>query len=92
MKFKDAILIPGIILPLIPAVLMGRVGYGGFYLGVWVMFYIAFGLLGELWSKKTRDKTISEDISDTPRWLFLMVVISWAMFPLCLIIHWWMGR
>ena len=91
MKFKDAILF-GLVFPFIPAMIMGFMGYGWFYLGVWVMFYTAFALLGELWSKKTRGKTISADISDTPKWLFWMVVSSWVLFPLGLIIHWYMGR
>ena len=92
MSLKDALLIPALLLPLVPATIMGFLGYGWFYLGVWVMFYVAFGLLGELWSIKTRGKSVSNDISDTPMWLFLMIVVSWVLFPLTLIIHWWMGR
>ena len=92
MRLKDALLIPGLLLPIVPAIIMGIIGYGWFYLGVWVMFYIAFGLLGELWSKKTRGKTISTDISDTPIWLFGLIVASWVLFPLVLIIHWAMSR
>ena len=92
MSLKDALLIPALLLPLVPATIMGFLGYGWFYLGVWVMFYVAFGLLGELWSKKARGKTISTDISDTPVWLFWMIVGSWVVFPAILIIHWYMGR
>ena len=92
MGFKDALLIPALIIPLVPAVIMGIKGYGWFYLGVWIMFYVAFGILGEWWSKKARGKTISTDISSTPFWLFAMVVGSWILFPIGLIIHWWMGR
>lgn len=92
MRLKDALLIPVLLIPLVPATIMGFMGYGWFYLGVWVMFYVAFGLLGELWSKIKRGKTISEDISSTPMWLFLFIVISWVLFPIGLIIHWWMGR
>jgi len=92
MKVKDALLIPGLLIPLIPAAIMGFMGYGWFYLGVWIAFYVIFGLAGELWSKIVRKKTISTDISDTPFWLFLLVVISWIAFPIALIIHWWMGR
>lgn len=92
MRLKDVLLIPGLLLPLMPAAIMGFKGYGWFYLGVWAMFYVAFGLLGELWSMKTRGKSISEDISDTPSWLFWLIVASWVLFPLVLILHWWMGR
>ena len=92
MKFKDMLLIPVLLLPLIPAVIMGFMGHGWFYLGVWGMFYVAFGLLGELWSKIKRGKTISTDISETPMWLFLMIAASWVIFPAGLIIHWWMSR
>ena len=87
MKLKDALLIPGLLLPLIPAVIMGLKGYGWFYLLVWVAFYTAFGLL-EWWSTKKRGKTISQDISSTPGWIFWMVVGSWVIFPLMLILHW----
>ena len=92
MRLKDALLIPGLLLPLIPATIMGFMGYGWFYLGVWVAFYAIFGLCGELWSKIARGKTISNDISDTPIWLFVLVVVSWIAFPAMLIFHWWMGR
>lgn len=91
MKLKDKMLF-GLLAPFIPATIMGFMGYGWFYLGMWFIFYAAFGILGELWSVYVRKKTISQDISDTPMWLFLMIVASWIIFPAILIVHWWMGR
>ena len=91
MKLKDKLLF-GLLFPFVPATIMGFMGYGWYYLATWVFFYAAFGIFGEWLSVKTRGKTVSTDISDTPKWLFWMVVASWVLFPLGLIIHWYMGR
>ena len=69
MKFQDAILIPVLLLPLVPAVMMGFKGYGWFYILVWVAFYVFFGIC-EMLSKKFRGKTISRDIANTPAPIF----------------------
>jgi len=91
MKLKDKLLF-GLLFPFIPATIMGFMGYGWYYLATWFFFYLAFGIFGEWLSVKTRGKTVSNDISDTPMWLFLLIVSSWIIFPLILIVHWWMGR
>jgi len=89
--FGDLILIPALLIPLIPAFLMGRAGYGWFYLLVWIAFYIFFGIC-EMLSKKFRGRTISQDISKTPPKIFWFIVVSWLILSLGLSLHWYLGR
>lgn len=91
MAFGDMILIPALLVPLVPAIIMGFKGFGWFYLLVWVAFYIFFGIC-EMLSKKFRDKTISQDISSTPPKVFWFIIASWLILSLGLSLHWFLGR
>jgi hypothetical protein len=91
MKLKNALLF-GLLVPFIPATIMGFMGFGWYYLATWFMFYLAFGIFGEWLSVKFRGKTVSRDIADTPLWLFIFILISWVVFPVILMVHWAMMR
>lgn len=89
--FKDFILIPVLLSPLIPAMIMGFMGYGWWYALVWVVFYIFFGIC-EILSKKFRGKSISKDISNTPTPIFWSIVGSWLLLACGLSLHWFLMR
>ena len=91
MSLKDIILIPALLLPLIPAILMGLKGYGWFYAMVWGAFYVLFGIC-EMLSVKFRKKTISRDIASTPAPIFWSIVGTWILLALGLSLHWWLMR
>jgi hypothetical protein len=91
MGFQDIILIPALLIPIVPAVLMGLKGHGWFYLFVWIAFYIFFGIC-EMLSKKFRNKTISKDIAETPPYIFWSIVGSWLLLACGLSLHWFLMR
>ena len=91
MKLRDWILIPALLIPLVPAVIMGMTGYGWFYMYVWIAFYIFFGIC-EMLSVKFRNKTISKDIAATPPALFWFIVGSWVILAGGLSLHWFLMR
>ncbi len=91
MSFKDFILIPALLLPVIPAILMGLNGYGWFYTIVWGAFYVIFGIC-EMLSVKFRKRTISKDIASTPAPIFWSIIVSWIIIAGGLSLHWWLMR
>ena len=91
MAFTDMLLIPVLILPLIPAVLMGLGGHGWFYFFTFFVFYLCFGLF-EFLSIKIRKKSISKDIAETKPALFWSIVASWLVLAGGLSIHWFLMR
>ena len=91
MSFRDWVLIPALLIPIVPAVIMGFQGYGWYYALVWFAFYVLFGIC-ELTSKKKRGKTISQDIASTPNPLFWSIVGSWVLLAGGLSLHWYLMK
>ena len=91
MSFTDILLIPVLILPLIPAAVMGFTGHGWFYFLTLFVFYLCFGLF-EFLSIKFRKKSISKDIAETKPALFWAIVASWVVLAGGLSLHWALMR
>lgn len=91
MSKADVLLIPALLLPLIPAVIMGINGYGWFYFLTIFVFYLCFGLF-EFLSIKIRKKSISKDIASTPPTLFWFIIGTWFVMNFGIAVHWIMMR
>ena len=78
-------------LPLIPAAIMGFTGHGWFYFLTVFTFYVCFGLF-EWISVKTRKKSISREIADTPTPLFWAIIVTWTLMQVGITVHWVMMR
>lgn len=91
MKLRDAIMIPALVLPLIPAVIMGFTGYGWYYFAAIFIFYLVFGLL-EYLSGKNRGTPITKDIANTPSALFWSIIVTWTAMHILLTWHWILYR
>lgn len=91
MTLANIILIPALILPLIPAVIMGFTGSGWFYFLTIFTFYLCFGIF-EFLSTKIRRKTISKDIAETKPALFWMIIGTWTLMNVGIAAHWWLMR
>jgi len=90
MKKSEILFISSLLIPLIPAFMMGKAGYGWYYFLTLVTFYACFGLY-EFLSVKYRKASISQDLGklhkDKPV-IFWAIVATYGLMSVALIIHW----
>jgi len=91
MKFRDAMLIPAMLGPLVAGTLMGMGGFGYEYLFLNLIFDGLFGFF-EWRSIKRSGKSISQNIAATPDWLFWTIIGTWIAMQGGVAVHWILMR
>ena len=91
MKKADMVLLIALLSPIPPGIIMWVKGFGWEYLGTNILFDCCFGIM-EMISIKTRKRSISRDIANTPKWLFWTVIATWEIMQVGIAVHWIMMR
>jgi len=90
MKKGEVLFIISLLIPMIPAFLMGRAGHGYYYFYTLLTFYTCFGVL-EYLSVKQRSRSISQDLGrlhDDKPVIFWAICITYLAMSIGLVIHW----
>jgi hypothetical protein len=91
MSFRDALLIPALLLPLIPAGIMwGTTGHWEWFVALLGFFAFVGGL--QVISKKRTGNSMSRNIAALPAGLFWSIIGTWSFMHILLTAHWILMR